>query len=168
MQLLQGTHCPEGCPQLIHFYCLVFNKTQGRNYIVKKMFAVILIFISMLSTGCWSDQNARDPTAEKAFEITAEEAKASLDRGDKIIIVDVRTPAEYNEAHIKNAVLLPLDSIRDNAAAVIPDLEAVYFVYCRSGVRSETAAAQLVEMGYKNIYDLGGIKNWPYEKVSGQ
>jgi len=39
---------------------------------------------------------------------------------------------------------------------------------CRSGVRSATAAAQLVEMGYKNIYDLGGIKDWPYEKVSGQ
>lgn len=101
-------------------------------------------------------------------KINAEEAKSRLDREDKIIIVDVRTPAEYNEAHIKNSVLLPLDSIRDNAAAVIPDKDAVYFVYCRSGVRSATAAAQLVEMGYKNIYDLGGIKDWPYEKVSGQ
>lgn len=129
-----------------------------------------MIVISILSAGCASRQNIQVLPAGKApvVKINAEEAKSRLDREDKIIIVDVRTPAEYNEAHIKNSVLLPLDSIRDNAAAVIPDKDAVYFVYCRSGVRSATAAAQLVEMGYKNIYDLGGIKDWPYEKVSGQ
>lgn len=137
---------------------------------MKKIIAAILIVISILSAGCASRQNTQVLPAEKApvVKINAEEAKSRLDREDKIIIVDVRTPAEYNEAHIKNSVLLPLDSIRDNAAAVIPDKDAVYFVYCRSGVRSATAAAQLVEMGYKNIYDLGGIKDWPYEKVSGQ
>lgn len=136
---------------------------------MKKMIAAVLIVIIMLCAGCSSKQNAQAPPAEKTpvVKIMAEEAKTRLDRGDKIIIVDVRTPAEYNEAHIKNSVLLPLDSIRDNAAAVIPDKDAVYFVYCRSGVRSATAAAQLVEMGYKNIYDLGGIKDWPHEKVSG-
>ncbi len=136
---------------------------------MKKIIAAILIVISMLCAGCSSKLNVQVLPAEETpvVKIKAEEAKARLDQSDKIIIVDVRTPAEYNEAHIENAVLLPLDSIRDNAAAVIPDPAAVYFVYCRSGVRSATAAAQLVEMGYKNIYDLGGIKDWPYEKVSG-
>jgi len=89
-----------------------------------------------------------------------------LDKEDDIIIVDVRTLEEYNQEHIKNAILLPLDSIGENTATVIPYKDDIYFVYCRSGNRSATASLQLVEMGYKNIYDLGGILDWPYEKES--
>lgn len=136
---------------------------------MKKIIAAILIIISVLSAGCSGSQKAQVLPAGKApvIKVSPEEAKARLDNGDNIFFVDVRTPAEYKEAHIENAVLLPLDTIGENSAAVIPDLDAVYFVYCRSGVRSAKAAAQLVGMGYKNIYDLGGIKDWPYEKASG-
>lgn len=53
------------------------------------------------------------------------------------------------------------------AETEIPDKSATYIVYCRSGSRSAAASAQLVEMGYENIYDLGGINDWPYDKITG-
>ena len=137
---------------------------------MKKIILTIMIIISILSAGCSNGQYAQVPTAERApvVKINAEEAKARLDlEGGKIIIVDVRTPAEYNEAHIENAILLPVDTIGKNASSIIPALEAVYFVYCRTGSRSATASEQLVKLGYRNIYDLGGIKDWPYGTVSG-
>ena len=137
---------------------------------IKKIIMAIMIITSILSAGCASSQYAQVPTAERAsvFKINAEEAKARLEQeGDKIIIVDVRTAEEYNEAHIEKAILLPVKTIGKSASVVIPDLEAVYFVYCRTGSRSAAASAQLVQMGYRNIYDLGGIMDWPYGTVSG-
>lgn len=133
---------------------------------MKKIILLILLIISVLLIGCTSSNNDKETVKEKASvtKITAEEAKQRLDSEEDIILVDVRTPEEYKEEHIKNAILLTLDTISEKASTVIPDKDAVYFVYCRSGNRSATAAAELVKMGYKNIYDLGGIKNWPYEK----
>ena len=62
------------------------------------------------------------------------------------------------------AVLLPVGSItKDTAAAVIPNLDSTVLVYCRSGNRSKTASAALVELGYINVYEFGGINTWPYE-----
>ena len=57
-----------------------------------------------------------------------------------------------------NAISLPLDTIFfEGPSDAIPDKDAVYFIYCHSGNRSEIASAQLLSMGYKNIYDLGAI-----------
>ena len=136
---------------------------------MKKFIIVILLVLSMAFVGCANitDKPAAGETAT-VNKITAEEAKTRLDNESGIILVDVRTEDEYNVEHIPDAVLLPLDNIADDAEAMIPDKEATYFVYCRSGNRSATASAQLVEMGYTNIYDLGGIKDWPYEKILGQ
>ena len=137
---------------------------------MKKIIIAIMMITTILSAGCANSQYAQVPTAERAavVKINAAEAKARLDQeGAKIILVDVRTPSEYNEAHIEKAISLPVNTIGKNASVVIPDREAVYFVYCRTGSRSAAASAQLVEMGYRNIYDLGGIKDWPYGTVSG-
>jgi rhodanese-related sulfurtransferase len=51
---------------------------------------------------------------------------------------------------------------------MMPDMEATYIVYCRSGNRSATAAQMLIDLGYQNIYDMGGIIDWPYETETGQ
>jgi phage shock protein E len=50
---------------------------------------------------------------------------------------------------------------------MIPDKEATYIIYCRSGNRSATAAQQLIDLGYQNVYDMGGIIDWPYETETG-
>ena len=96
-------------------------------------------------------------------QITQDVAKEMMDAGD-VVILDVREQYEYDASHITGAVLLPVGSItEDAAAAVIDDLETVVLVYCRSGNRSKTASQALVDIGYTNVYEFGGINTWPYE-----
>ena len=81
-----------------------------------------------------------------------------------VIILDVREQDEYDSGHIIDAVLLPVGTIdEDRAAAVIPEKDSIVLVYCRSGNRSKTASAALVELGYTQVYEFGGINDWPYE-----
>lgn len=96
-------------------------------------------------------------------KISAQEAKEMMESQD-VIIVDVRTQAEYNEGYIENAILIPNESISE-APRELPDKDAIILVYCRSGNRSKQAADKLVALGYTNIYDFGGIIDWPYEIV---
>ena len=96
-------------------------------------------------------------------QITQQEAKKMMDTQD-VIILDVREQSEYDAGHIPGAILLPVGTItKESAAAVIPELGSVVLVYCRSGNRSKTASKVLVELGYTNIYEFGGINTWPYE-----
>lgn len=87
---------------------------------------------------------------------------------NEVAVLDVRTPEEYAERHIPNARLLTLDTINaETAAAAVPAKDEPVLVYCRSGVRSAEAAARLAELGYTDVYDFGGIIDWPYATVEG-
>ena len=99
-------------------------------------------------------------------QLTAEQAKARMDSGDEVIILDVRTPEEYGQGHIPGAVLLPVSNITSDALELLPDKDAEILVYCRSGNRSRQAANALVDMGYTAVYDFGGIGSWPYDVVT--
>jgi rhodanese-related sulfurtransferase len=96
-------------------------------------------------------------------KITAKEAKDLIDSGEELVILDVRTEAEYKEGHLKNAVLLPDTEVEARAKEVLPDPQKTVLVYCRTGRRSAIAAKMLVEMGYQKVLDMGGISSWPYE-----
>ena len=102
------------------------------------------------------------------MEIKPEDAKTRLDKGENIILLDVRTEEEYNEKRLPNSVLLPVESIDQDAPSKLTDKNATIFVYCRSGRRSAIAVEVLTLMGYTKVYDLGGIDDWPYETVSGK
>ena len=96
-------------------------------------------------------------------QITQEEAKEMMDT-QEVVILDVREQHEYDSGHVPGAVLLPVGTItEDTAAAVIDELDTVVLVYCRSGNRSKTASQALVDLGYANVYEFGGINDWPYE-----
>ena len=125
---------------------------------MKRIFALIAAILLAL-TGCGGTK-----TMENTYQqITQEEAKDMMDAGD-VIVLDVREQSEFDAGHIPGAVLLPVGTItKDTAAAVIPELDAVVLVYCRSGNRSKTASKALVNLGYTNIYEFGGINTWPYE-----
>ena len=97
-------------------------------------------------------------------KITPEEARQMI-AGEEVTIVDVRTAAEYAQGHIENAILVPNESIGDQAAAELPDTDATLLVYCRSGRRSKEGCETLLSLGYQNVYDLGGIIDWPYAVV---
>ena len=82
------------------------------------------------------------------------------------ILLDVRTPGEYNARRIDGAILIPDSEIRDRAEKELSDKNKLILVYCQSGRRSENAARALARLGYANVYDFGGIINWPFETVS--
>ena len=98
-------------------------------------------------------------------KITAAEAKTVMDTEENIVILDVREQSEFDSGHIANATLLPVGSISALAAEVLPDKDQKILVYCRSGNRSRTAANTLVALGYTQVYDFGGIIDWPYDVV---
>ena len=95
-------------------------------------------------------------------KIDAGTAIRLLDAG-KAVAVDVREPDEYAVGHIPGAKLLPLGEVNSRAAEVLPEKEATWLVYCRTGRRSAEAVQKLDALGYSNLYDLGGILSWPYE-----
>jgi rhodanese-related sulfurtransferase len=99
------------------------------------------------------------------IKITPQEAKEMIDTQD-VTILDVRTKEEYNEKHIENTLLIPDYELEEKANEMLPDKEAVILVYCRSGNRSAASSRLLVSMGYSNVYDFGGIIDWPYDAVS--
>lgn len=98
--------------------------------------------------------------------IDAEQAKGIIDEGGALII-DVRTRTEYEDGYIPDAYNVPLDQIEQGIGNVTEDKNAKILVYCRSGNRSKVAARILTEMGYTNVYDFGGIVDWPYD-IEGQ
>lgn len=93
--------------------------------------------------------------------INAKEAKALIDQGGAQV-VDVRTPQEYKQGYIPGAISLPLDKLQYRAEQALPDKEAAVILYCLSGARSTQAAQLLVQMGYKNVRNLGSIHRWTY------
>jgi rhodanese-related sulfurtransferase len=113
-----------------------------------------------------SEKSAQPPAIEYK-KISAEEAKDRIDSGDDIVILDVRTEEEYIAGHIPNAVLIPNETITNIRPDLLPELDAELLVYCRSGNRSAQAAKKLIALGYTNVYDFGGIIDWPYDTVSG-
>ena len=98
--------------------------------------------------------------------ISAEEAYRMMSELSDFILLDVRTEREFREAHIAGAVLIPNNELRGRAERELPDKSGVILVYCRSGRRSENAARLLLSLGYTNVYDFGGIIDWPYETLS--
>ncbi len=97
--------------------------------------------------------------------ISPEKAKQMM-AAPGAVVVDVREPGEYAEGHVPGAVLLPLGTIdAEHAAAVIPEKDSMVLVYCRSGVRSKKGAEKLADLGYTEVFEFGGIIQWPYETV---
>ena len=74
-------------------------------------------------------------------------------------LIDVREPSEFAQGHVEGAVNVPLGSIQ-GIGDVAGDKDALLYVYCRSGMRSSKAAAQLKRMGYANAVNIGGIDSY--------
>ena len=96
-------------------------------------------------------------------QVDAETAKEIMDTEDDYVILDARTQAEYDEGHIPGAILIPHDTVATAAEDALPDKDQLILVYCRSGNRSKQASRTLVDLGYTNVVEFGGINSWPYE-----
>ncbi len=97
----------------------------------------------------------------------SQKAAKEIMESRKITLVDVRTPGEFAQGYIPDAILIPLDRLAFNSAKELPDKDAEIFVYCLSGNRSRTAASLLSRAGYTNVTDIGGIGTWSYGITKG-
>ena len=136
----------------------------------KKITAIItsLLICTGFPAGCGKTKNLTDKDeAQKAVyrKASAEQAKKIMDQGNPYILLDVRSEEEFKEERISGAILIPVTEIGSRAENELPNKDALILVYCRSGRRSASAANTLVSMGYTNVYDIGGIINWPYEII---
>ena len=122
---------------------------------------ILFLLAVMLMTGC--GQNIDNEQEAVYLNITAEEAKEIMDSEEGYVILDVRTQEEFDQGHIPGAILIPDTQIEARAEGVLTDKDQMILVYCRSGRRSKLAAESLVELGYTNIKEFGGILDWPYE-----
>ena len=122
---------------------------------------IFLLLAVLLLTAC--GQNTENDQGAVYMNITAEEDKQIMDSEVGYIILDVRTQEEYDEGHIPGAIVISHEEITEKAEEVLTDKDQLILVYCRSGRRSKIAAEALVELGYTNIKEFGGIIDWPYE-----
>lgn len=146
-----------------------------RTFLIAASFASIVSLAGL--TGCFgaaADSNGNgnsngsnatnDSSNSSSYQqVDAETAKELIDTEDDYVILDVRTQAEYDESHIPGAILIPHDTVTTAAEDALPDRDQLILVYCRSGNRSKQASQTLVDLGYTNVVEFGGINSWPYE-----
>ena len=117
---------------------------------------LIIAFFLMVLTGCGKAQSNHN---ESSLPVTEFSEKLSKTKDAQLI--DVRTPGEFQNGHLKNAMNIDwkADDFADKAATL--DKDKPVFVYCMSGPRSSVAAEKLQEMGFKNVYEMqGGMMKW--------
>lgn len=135
---------------------------------LKKFYVILIMILSVfIISGCATvgkEDNTKSTENSRVIKMTAKEAKEEMGKGD-VIILDVRTKEEYDSGHIENSILIPVNDIEKEVENIFKDKEQKILVYCRSGNRSSQASKLLVKMGYTNVYDFGGVKDWPYEIV---
>ncbi len=125
-----------------------------------RVFSFITVII-FLFTVCGCENKEEAMITYKS--VSAQKAKELMDTEESYIILDVRTDEEYEQGHIKNAILIPDYDIETRAEKELPDKDQLIMVYCRSGRRSKNASEVLVSLGYTNIVEFGGIIDWEYE-----
>ncbi|NDI98963.1 rhodanese-like domain-containing protein [Flavobacterium sp. LaA7.5] len=119
---------------------------------------LFLIFCPLLFLSCKGQEK------NNVKKITANELDSALK--DKIQLVDVRTPAEFRQGHIKSAKNVDVSNADFEKRIQQLDKNKPVYVYCRSGHRSKMAARKMEKAGFTMIYDLkGGINAWSGETV---
>ncbi len=86
--------------------------------------------------------------------ISIEEIKQIMKTNEEAILLDVRSPQEYNEGHLNRAINIPLYELEKCCDCKLRDKEKTIIVYCKSGIRSKKAIKILKKDGFKNLYNL--------------
>lgn len=94
-------------------------------------------------------------------EIEVEQVMEAITKGKDVAILDVRTNAEYRRGHIAGSLNIPVDELPKKVKGTFKDKNRIIYVYCLSGSRSSVAASELLEMGYKNVFNVrSGLLSW--------
>jgi len=130
---------------------------------MKTIFKIgLVIFISVLHLNCDTKTSKSDSQGGEVTIILPAEFKL---KSENQTIVDIRTPQEYRQGHIKNAVNINLFDRNFLEEVGKLDKTKPVFIYCRTGNRTSSASKKMVKLGFQQVYDLkGGISNWVRSK----
>lgn len=138
---------------------------------MKRLHSILLSITPLCLSG--GSGKASTPISKKSnattsayHRISPEQAKKIMDEQENVILLDVRTYAEFTQNRIENSILIPDNELESRAEYELLDQNATILIYCRSGVRSQSAAYTLLAMGYSNVYDFGGILSYPYATIT--
>lgn len=94
-------------------------------------------------------------------ETTVDAVKERMDRGEALLLIDVREESEWESGHIPNAIHIGKGIIERDIHNFVHDTNAEMILYCGGGYRSALAADTLQKMGYANVISMdGGIRDW--------
>ena len=135
----------------------------------------LLIFLAgfLLLSGCSASESQnisggnQDSDRDSGYRrVSMSEAVDIMATESDYIILDVRTPEEFSDKHIPDAVNIPNETIGTEEIDSLPNKDQLILVYCRSGNRSKQASEKLADLGYTNVVEFGGINDWTGETVS--
>lgn len=111
--------------------------------------------------------NEKNQYLNDQYVLSATDGKKMMDESKDIVLIDVRTVEEFIHQRIPKSELLPVSDMISLVEDLYPNKNLIYILYCRSGVRSEYARKIMKHLGYHHVYDMGGIIDWPFDKISG-
>ncbi|WP_147566455.1 rhodanese-like domain-containing protein [Clostridium tyrobutyricum] len=106
--------------------------------------------------------NANLPYEKHSMKITQDDLKKILESENSPIFIDLRTPTEFSQGHIMKSKNIPIEVFKEVIIKMNLDLKSPIILYCRTGRKSGIAVNILYELGFKKIYNFGGINNWNY------
>ena len=125
-----------------------------------------LCTLLLAACGGWEATEVPEAEQGEVLVIDSAEGRALIDEGD-VLVIDVRTVEEYQEGHLVGAQNIPVEDEelwQSRTTALDPEQATV--VYCRTGRRSELAGQMLVDAGFTEVYDLGGVTDWDPEELA--
>ncbi|MCL2559635.1 MAG: rhodanese-like domain-containing protein [Turicibacter sp.] len=121
-------------------------------------FLLTILFAITLLSGCSSaDAEFSRMSGQEAYEL--------FQSNPDVFLIDVRSAGEFAQGHIPGSITLPANEVEARITDITKNQEAIILVICQSGNRSQTASQLLADLGYTNVYDIGGIISWPGEVV---
>ncbi len=137
---------------------------KGRISIVRPIILLLALFVIFGCKEQTKETATQATVAATVTDISVDEAKALIEQNKDnpdFVILDVRTPGEYQSGHIAGAVLLDYYSADFKNELAKLDKNKIYLVYCRSGNRSRKAAQVMKELQFTKVYNmLGGVIAW--------
>ena len=135
---------------------------------MKKILILCMTFIFIL-TGCGNTDSVQNTEQKSGYkQVSMEEGLELMEADSDYILLDVRRDDEFEEGHIPGAINIPNESIGKEEIAELPDKDQTIYVYCRSGNRSKQASQKLVDLGYTNVIEFGGIIDYSGEIEKGR
>ena len=135
---------------------------------MKKLLCLLLVIAVGLTGGCAGTVTPEQEAPTQITEnITPQEAFTLIQNNKNnpdFVIIDVRTPGEFAEGHIENAINIDYysETFRDELNNL--DKNKTYLIYCRSGGRSGNALDIMEELNFREVYNMsGGIRQWTAE-----